>query len=338
MKINVSLTTQEPYTSPPIAGGSYIVVKDGGSIKPKSSGLKGSPISRTYVEPCYLSTTTEIAYFPVIRSLQLCKVIRDITVTRVFDSLKDRDLSISKVSTYAGMQVGAASGKLTGMNPSLDQLTTALHEPIAIFGGGSYGLKSTLSVSNAHVLHPSLIENNLISVPGHLSELDVVDLESYQLTYVVPIHRRDPVFNIQNSQELTNISAVQDYETQVAEWQAEVQKQQQSRKEDSAEKKGDLNNLVAVEAVPRGVTFIAELELPDAAGDAVKGAVINAVMEMKEQGVRIGGRVSRGMGKFVVDYSFENHDEDENVERYLDAYSAWLDSVTPTQLAEFYEK
>jgi len=340
MKIKLSLTTLSPYHSAPVSGGAFVVTDEGRIVK-KSGGAAGSPLTRTYQEPHYLASTGETVQFPVIRSLQISKALRNITTRNIYNSLQDRNLRLAKISTYAGMEVGAASGKPAQMTPTLEQVSRSLHTPIALFGGGSYSLKSTLAIGDGVLLHEQLVENELVSRPDHVETSKISNSESYQLTYPVPITRNDPVDKV-SFEGAADLNAVEDYQQQVSEWQGTVTEAQTKRKADSAEKKTDLNNLVACEAVVRGVVFVSELSLPDNTGLATKGAVINALLEATRDGLCIGGRISRGMGKLKLTASIDGEILNDqtavsNFESELNEYSNWLDEVTPNELAEFYE-
>ena len=340
MKIKLSLTTETPYHSAPVSGGAFVVTDEGRIVK-KSGGSAGSPLTRTYQEPMYLASTGEVQLFPVIRSMQIAKALRTITTRNIYSSLQERDLKIAKISTYAGMEVGAASGKPAQMTPTFDQITHSINKPLALFGGGSFSLKSLLSVGDGVLLHDQLVENNLVVKPKSIASDKIASCENYQLTYPVPVTRNDPVNKISlNSTE--DLKAVEDYQSQVKLWQGTVTDSQAKRKADSAEKKTDLNNLVACEAVVRGVVFVSNLSLPENAGSAVKGAVINALLDAKENGLIIGGRISRGMGKLSVVIEIDGEELTSesaiaNYEEELTDYSEWLDEVTPNELAEYYE-
>jgi CRISPR type IV-associated protein Csf2 len=341
MKITVSLKTITPYHSAPISGGSFIVTDEGKIVK-KSSGGSGSPLTRTYQEPHYLSSTGEMTFMPVIRSMQILKALRSITTRNIYQSLQERDLKIAKISTYAGLEVGAASGKPAQMTATLGQVTNSLNKPIALFGGGSFSLKSILAVSDGILLHEELVDNGLVKKPAHVAAQEIASCESYQLTVPVPITRNDPINKI-NFSSIDDLNAIEDYQSQIKVWQGDVTNAQAKRKADAAEKKTDLNNLVACEAVVRGLVFVSELSLPENAGDAVKGAVLNALLESIRNGLTIGGRVSRGMGKLEIGVSVDGVELNdktslEQYEQELSSYSAWLDEVTPNELAEYFEK
>lgn len=340
MKISLSLTAKSPYHSAPVSGGAFIVTDEGRIVK-KSAGGSGSPLTRTYSEPHYLASLGQSVYYPVIRSMQIVKQLREITTSEIYNSLKSRELRIDKISTFSGMEVGAASGKPAQMTPTLDQLTQSLETPIALFGGGSFSLKSLLSVGDGTILHEQLLEDGLVEKPSHIDSTKVASGESYTLTYPVPITRNDPI-NSPTFSILDNFNVVDEYQSQVKEWQGGVADARNSRKADSSVKKTDLNNLVAAEVVVRGVVFVSELSIPENAGGAVKGAVITALLQAIEKGMVIGGRVSRGMGKFEVGVSIDGEklDAQTGVARFedeLEQYSHWLDDVTPDDLALFFE-
>jgi len=348
MKVTLSLTTVTPYHSAPVAGPAFLV-SDDGRILSKKSGAKGSPVTRTYTEPHVLSSEGQVVHFPVIRPMQIAKTIRNIVNSMVYESFQARSITIAKASTYAGMEVGAASGKPSGLDASLDQTVEAIQNPIALFGGGTFGLRSTVEVGYGVLLHEKLLIEKQVVRPPHVSPTDVTDAEPYTLSYAVPITRMDPIANITSARELKNASVVADYETQIAKWKYSVKESQQKRavaksNEDGTEptdasKKSDLNNLVAVEAVARGVTFVSEVKVPDSAGSATKGALLNAVSEMIESGVYIGGGVTRGMGQFMVQASVDGQPFDLNhYESDMEAYGGWLQTVTPDQFAEFFVK
>jgi len=344
MKIELSLTSLTPYHSAPVSGGDFVVTNEG-FIKKKSPGVVGSPLTRTYTQPFYLASSGEQINLPLLRSNQVVKLLRNKLNNHTFESLSARELRISSISTYAGMSVGAASGKPTGMNPTLDQISKASNTPIALFGGGSYQLSSLLQVGDAVLLHASLIDNNLVSVPAHKSSADIVDADPHMLTFPVPITRNDPVSDIRGS-SIQNIKVVDEYSKQVSEWQESVSASQKKRKtskesEGETDKKSDLNNLVAVEAATPGMTYICEINLPKHAGLAAIGATINTILELIEDGAAIGGRISRGMGRFIVGASIDGVKLDaagKGFEDELAAYSEWLDQVTPNELSEFFEK
>lgn len=337
MIIDLTLTLTSPYHSPPVAGPSLIVT-DEGRITHKSPSVTGSPLSGTYKEPKHLASRNEVSYFPVIRSLQIVKQFRNALNKDIIESLKSRNLTIAKASTYAGMDVGAASGTPTGMNATLDQSVRALKEPIALLGGGSLCLPSTLSVSDANLLHQSLSEEGLVNVPPNFSHSELPSAEPYQLTFAAPVTRQDPINQLSVKDGLDRISVVENYKTQVLEWQAGISKLRVDRAADEKVKKSDLNNLVAIEAVMPGLSFSAQLALPESAGSAVKGAVISIVSEMCSQGLMIGGRTSRGYGKMAVNAYVDGVLLDINsYSEDVDSYSEWLENITPTLLAEFYE-
>ena len=337
MNIDLTLTLSTPYHSAPISGQSMIVTNEG-KIMPKTGPVDGSPLTTTYKEPKYLASQNTIKYFPVIRSLQLVKQFRRAINRDIIESLKSRGLTITKASTYAGMEVGAASGKPTGMNPTLDQSIMALSEPIALLGGGSFCLPSTLKVSDANLLHEALVNEGLTKVPPTYDASQLVTAETHQLTYAIPVTRQDPINKLSAKEGLDRISVIDEYRDQILEWQSTVTQQRSDRAADSDVKKSDLNNLVAVEVVMAGLSFSAQLSLPDSAGTAVKGAVLSAVSEMCSQGMTVGGRSSRGFGQIHVQASVDGTvlDLDSHVAE-VESYSDWLENITPATLAEFYE-
>lgn len=337
MKIDLTLTLTTPYHSAPISGQAMVVNNDG-KIIPKTGPVEGSPLTATYKEPKYLASQNTIKYFPVIRSLQLVKQFRRAINRDVIESLKSRGLTIAKASTYAGMEVGAASGKPTGMNPTLDQSVQALNEPIALLGGGSFCLPSTLKVSDANLLHEALVNEGIAKVPPTYDASQLVTAETYQLTYAVPVTRQDPINKLSVTDGLDGISVIEEYKSQVLEWQSNVTQQRSDRAADGDVKKADLNNLVAVEVVMAGLSFSAQLSLPESAGTAVKGAVLSAVSEMCAQGMTIGGRSSRGLGQIDVQASVDGAVLDLDLyQAEVESYSDWLERITPASLAEFYE-
>jgi hypothetical protein len=96
--------------------------------------------------------------------------------------------------------------------------------------------------------------------------------------------------------------------------------------------------MVAYEAVLPGITFTSELTIPENAGGAVKGAVISILNDMIENGITIGGRTSRGNGKMAVQASVDG--DLLELDKYMldiEAYSEWLEQVTPNDLATFFE-
>jgi CRISPR type IV-associated protein Csf2 len=337
MNIDLTLTLSTPYHSAPISGPAMIVNNEG-RIMAKTGHETGSPLTSTYKEPKYLASQNAIKSFPVIRSLQLVKQFRNAINRDVIESLKSRGLTIAKASTYAGMEVGAASGKPTGMNATLDQSIQALKEPIALLGGGSLCLPSTLKVSDANLLHESLVNEGLAKVPASYDISQLVTAEPYQLTYAVPVTRQDPINQLSVKNGLDQISVIEEYKSQILEWQSNVTQQRSSRAADSDVKKADLNNLVALEVVMAGLSFSAQLSVPDSAGDAVKGAVLSAVSEMCNQGMTIGGRSSRGFGQVQIQASVDGKVLDLDLHAAeIESYSNWLEHVTPATLAEFYE-
>lgn len=337
MIIDLTLQLTSSYHSPPISGQALVVTNEG-RIATKASGAKGSPLTATYKEPKFIPATGEIQYFPVIRSLQLIKQIRNIVNRNIIHSLKARGLSIAKPSTCAGMDVGAASGKPAQMDATLDQTVQAMEEPIALFGGGSFCLPSILTASDANVLHEVLIEEGLVTVPAHFDRSLALNLEHYQLTFTVPITRQDPINDICHPEQMDNLKVLENYKEQIEAWQKAVKSAQASRKEATNEKKIDLNNMVAIEAVVPGVTFSARLSIPDQAGAAVKGAVISTVAELCSNGMTVGGRTSRGSGRIAVQASVDGAVLDvENYYAEVDSYSRWLEQVAPATLAAFFE-
>lgn len=337
MKIKLSLLLTTPYHSAPISS-QPLVVTDEGRIAPKNGGAKGSPLTPTYKEPKYIAAMGLVEYFPVVRSLQICKQLRTRLNKDIIQSFKARGLSIAKASTYAGMEVGAASGKPAQMSATLDQSVQALYTPIALFGGGSFSLPSTIQVSDANVFHESLSSEGLNVIPEHIDPAFALSIEPYSLTFAAPITRQDPVSDIKDASHLSNLEVIENHKEQITAWQSAVQNAQSSRKANAEEKKSDLRNMVAYEAVLPGITFTSELTIHENAGSAVKGAVISILNDMIENGITIGGRTSRGNGKMAVQASVDG--DLLELDKYMldiEAYSEWLEQVTPNDLAAFFE-
>lgn len=339
MKIDLTFHLVSPYHSAPISG-REMVVNDNGKITPK--GLAGdggaSPLTATYKEPKYLSNIGESIDFPVIRSLQFCKQIRNALNADIINSLKDQSISIKKASTYAGMTVGAASGSPSGMSATLDQTVKAVEEPIALLGGGTFCLSSTLSVSDINLYHDLLVAESLVAIPPHIDQSKKCGIDPRYLTYPIPITRNDPISQINKPDQINELSIIDNYQDQIKEWQEHVEVSQTGRKADKAIKKKDLRNIVAFEAVIPGVIFCGQLELPKSAGLATKGALISIVSDFVTDGLTLGGRSSRGCGQFTVQASVDGKLLDiSDYEEAIDSYSEWLTQVTPELLSEFYE-
>lgn len=361
MKFDYTLTLASPYHSPPVSG-PPMVVTDEGKVVGKAGNPKGLPLTLTYKEPKLLTSLGKTIYFPVIRSLQLVKQFRNMINRDVISSLKARGLTIAKPTTYAGMDVGAASGKPTQLSVTFDQLFQTTDQPIAVFGGGSYSLKSLAAVSDANVLHESLIQDGLVVVPQHFDRSLAIDIEPYQLTFPIPITRRDPIIDFQTQDQLEHLQVIDNYKKAIDDWQTNVTKSRALRKahKDSKDKedkinkgktkaaakekdnddgkKKDLRNMVAAELVLPGISLGANITLPDSIGLAVKGAMISAMDELCREGMIIGGRTSRNCGKMNIQASVDGVLLDiQNYMEEVEAYSQWLETVTPELLAEFYE-
>lgn len=337
MKIDITLQLVSGYHSAPISS-QDLVVTDEGRIAPKASGAKGSPLTPTYKEPKYIESLGEMHHFPVIRSLQVTKEFRKIWVNEIMKALNNRGLTLGNASTYAGLVVGAASGKPAQMNATFDQIIKAQNEPIALFGGGSFSLPSLVKFDDANVYHELLVAESLAVTPAHTDTSTTLNIEPYKLSFAVPITRQDPINDITNIEQMSNLSVIENHKEQIKIWQEGVSSSQNKRKANAEEKKSDLRNMVAFEAVIPGVTFTSTITLADQTGLAVKGAVLNALQSFIENGITIGGRISRGYGKMSVQASVDGAlFEIDNFMSELDAYSDWLDNVTPSDLADFYE-
>lgn len=341
MKATIVLTSTALYHSAPINGRPHIMTNDGNVI-PSVSGIDGSPITRTYAEPIVTSKTeSESVYLPVIRSLQLTKALRNLFLERVFETLEEKQKTLSP-GAYNGLSVGAATGKPAQEDAQLTDRKAAFETPVALFGGGSKSMKSLLTIGSAYPVLRELIEDAIVPTIAdkHALEMPLEDAQR-KLRHAVAFTRRDPLLSM-TVERIGDVTILEGGAQTIADIQSAVNASTAARKANAELKKYDLTNIAALEYVPAGTPFAFDISIPDGAGKAAQGAVAVILEDMQERSgnLLIGGRSTRGAGgKFKVDIYVDG--KPFNADQYkteIDAYSDWLGSLDTKSVEEFYAK
>lgn len=284
---------------------------------------KGKPFTRVTRMPSHLNSPLvsmsgdepkeyPFAELPVINGNTLRGRLRREMAGAVLDSLVERGETISLDLLHI-LTCGAATGAPSGNMDIEYELVKAARENLysGVWGGGPDLFRSGVNVFSAVPVMDLTIENNF--VPNNMITSEVMiqasarnlSLRTLGTTYPIDMYRiddalafRDPIFE----------KVVTDYESEIRAWQEVTGEQTRKRKSDNSEKKLDLRNMIAVEAVMPGVSFFIHIECKEHLTDAQIGYLALGLERVKmKQG--LGGMLRAGMGRFNLDVQmYETHD------------------------------
>lgn len=283
---------------------------------------------------------------PVIPSSTVGGKLRNAAAQLIFDSLVQRDLSIS-TNAYNTLCTGTATTSLDGDKTTPEVVQAARSEPfLANFGGTSFALSARSVISTGLPLIEATREM-LMSPP--LDEQGVFNMARYyDMTSVVAIVRKDPLRSL-SSDTIEEVIAEDELQAYFAELKDKDDKKAINKakaKEDPAnatrDKKTDTRTLNALEVINPGMSFALRVQV-DAFSEQQLGLMVLAFQKVLRDG-QIGGKAARGFGRFTCKGS-RLMQVDQNTNRviestlsplFLDKSSGYaiagLDNETPTVL------
>lgn len=283
---------------------------------------------------------------PVIPSSTLGGKLRNAAAQLIFDSLIQRDLSIS-TSAFNTLCSGTATTSLDADKTTPEVMRAARTEPfLANFGGTSFALSARSVISQGYPLIEGTRE--MLMYPP-LDEQGVFNLERfYDMTSVMAIIRKDPLRQLA-SDTIEQVIAEDDLKTYFADLKEKDESKAANKakaKDDPAtprEKKTDTRTLNAMEVINPGMSFAIRIQV-DAFSQEQLGLMVLALQKVLRDG-QIGGKAARGFGRFIckdsrliqIDPASNRAIESTVGPLFLDKTTGYaiagLDSDTPSTLA-----
>ncbi len=238
---------------------------------------------------------------PVIPSSTVGGKLRNAAAQLIFDSLIQRDLSIS-TNAYNTLCTGTATTSLDGDKTTPEVVQAARLEPfLSNFGGTSFALSSRSVISTGLPLIEATRE--MLMYPP-LDEEDVLSMERfYDMTSVVAIVRTDPLRSLASDtiEDVITEDALKAYFAELKDKDEKKAISKAKAKEDPAnttrDKKTDTRTLNAMEVINPGLSFALRIQV-DAFSQQQLGLMVLAFQKVLRDG-QIGGKVARGFGRFT---------------------------------------